>query len=156
MAANEERGEFDIELGGAVYGMRPSWEAVESFERATGHGSQRLYALASAGDMQLADSATIITECIRAWGKSTGDKAVQAFRVEKITPLVHEAGILLVNKRLALMLFLSITGGIDSKGEIKASTSSGAATAATGAGGSAGSPAQPSAGRPRRSGKARA
>lgn len=156
MAANEERGEFDIELGGVTYAMRPSWEAVEAFERAIGHASQRLYALAAAGDLQLSDSATIVTECIRAWGKSTGDRAVQAFRVEKVKPLLHEAGTLIVNKRLSLMLFLSITGGLDSKGERKASASSGAATDQTGADGSAGSPVQPSAGRPRRSGKARA
>jgi hypothetical protein len=34
--SNEARGEFEIELEGVKYGMRPSYDAIVAFEEGTG------------------------------------------------------------------------------------------------------------------------
>ncbi len=151
MAANEQRGEFDIVLEGVTYGMRPGWEAIEAFETSTGRPVQQLAAMARAGGLSLSAAATIVTECIKGWGRNRGDETVRGFQAENIKPLLVEAGLMVVNTRLSLMLFMAATGGLTSSGEIKAVPKK--PTAAADAA-SAESPAPPSAGPRKRSGKA--
>lgn len=173
--ANEQRGEFDIDLAGKLYPMRPTWEAIVAFEapraldeagKSIGGTGKSLQLLASEANRKVlasGDSAIIVTECVKAWARAEGDKNAARFVPEKVGPLLLQApgGLLLVQNRLAALLFMAVTGGITASGEVKAATAKRETDDETGAttkvrpDGSAGSPARPSAGRRKASGKAR-
>nr|WP_294069661.1 hypothetical protein [Sphingomonas sp.] len=120
MAANEERGEFELKLGPATYGLRPSWEAIQAFELGTGKSLMQLAGEADRGALALSSAAIIVTECMRAWGRALGNTSARGAQVENVTPMLMEAGIYLVQPRLALMLYMAATGGLTSSGEAKA------------------------------------
>ena len=75
---SEERGELALILDAAVMVLRPSHEAIESFELATGKGLIELANGSISGKLRLGEVAQIATECIRAWGRATGSKSYQA------------------------------------------------------------------------------
>lgn len=119
---NEERGEFEIELGGATYGMRPSFEAISAFEKATGRSLLQLASDAERQALSIEACAAIVTECVKAWGASEKHPSAGAFSAKKIGPLLMggPGGILFIQGRLQLMLFMAATGGVDAKGGVKA------------------------------------
>lgn len=124
MTANATRGHISLNLGGAEYILRPSYEAISAFE---GHTNRSLIDLAKAAgqsQLKLGEAAVIVTECIRAYGRSIDDKAMAAFNAERIGELIQEAdgGLVIVMKRLELLLFMAATGGYTSSGELKAPT----------------------------------
>ena len=152
MAANEERGEFEIVLDGAPYVMRPSWEAIQAFEPATGRSLLQLAADAERSSLSLSQCAIIVTECVRAWGKQEGITSARGFKAENVAPLLVEAGMFVIQPKLALMLYMAATGGLDASGKMKAALKN--PKTADGAG-SAGSPAPRSGGNRRTSGNPR-
>lgn len=117
--ANEARGEFEIELEGVSYGMRPSFEAIVAFEKATGQALLDLTRAASGQSLTVTDAAAIVTECCKAWGRATGDRSAANFNAGRVGELLIETGMLFVMKRLELMLFMAATGGVTSSGEVK-------------------------------------
>jgi hypothetical protein len=117
--ANEDRGEFEIVFEGATYVMRPSWEAIHAFEAATGRSVVQLAGEANDSALQLKAMASIITECVKAWGREVDNVSARGFNVDRVMQLIVEEGALLVVKRLALMLFMAATGGVTSSGEAK-------------------------------------
>jgi hypothetical protein len=158
MSANEERGEFGISLGGADYVLRPSFEAIQAFERpvadgGTGKSLIQLAGEADRGAMTMATTAVIIAECIRAWGKAVGNTGARGAQADVIGPMLVEAGVYIVQPKLAVLLYMAATGGLTATGEVKQVANS--AETMAGADGSAVSPAPRSGGARKTSGKPR-
>lgn len=145
--ANEARGEFEVTLEGVTYGMRPSFEAIDAFERATGKGLLVLAAGAADQTLTTAETAAIVTECVKAWGRSLAAteppelRAATGFNAPRVRELLADSGFLVVMMRLKLMLWLAATGGLTSAGEMKAMPTT--TETETPAPVSAASPAQP-------------
>lgn len=124
MTANKTRGEVSLELEGAEYVLRPSYEAISAFETQTNRSLIDLARAAGDGELKLSESAIIVTECIKAHGRATDDKAMAAFNAARVGELILQAdgGLLIAMKRLELLLFMAATGGYTGSGEVKATT----------------------------------
>lgn len=122
MAANKTRGEISLELDGCEYVLRPSFEAISAFEAQTNRSLIDLARAAGEGQLKTGEAAIIVTECIRAHGRATDDKAMASFNTSRVGELMIEAdgGLLIVTKRLELLLFMAATGGYTGSGEVKA------------------------------------
>ena len=122
--ANAERGEITLTLDGGEFVLRPSHEAIEAFESAIGKGLIVLAREAVESGLRLGEVAQIVTECVRAWGRATGDRAVQGSNAGRIAELIMESdgGLLQVSRTVATMLALASTGGYTAQGEAKAGT----------------------------------
>jgi hypothetical protein len=122
MAANETRGETSISLEGIGYVMRPSYEAIDEFEQATGKAVKELFDLAASDKLMLRDLASVIGACVRAKGRQDEDRTVGAFNDNRIREIVpgETGGVLVATRAVALMLLMAVTGGVDSQGKIKA------------------------------------
>lgn len=120
------RGEVTINLD-ATYVMRPSYEAIEAIEAATGRGVVALVNLAAQGELSLKNAAIIVTECIRAWGKQQAAngsdqpeaRSASGARPDKVAKLIHEHGLVQATERCAIVLTAAATGGVTSAGEWK-------------------------------------
>ncbi len=124
MTANKTRGEVSLELEGAEYVLRPSYEAISAFETQTNRSLIDLARAAGDGELKLSESAIIVTECIKAHGRAIDDKAMAAFNAARVGELILQAdgGLLIAMKRLELLLFMAATGGYTGSGEVKATT----------------------------------
>lgn len=124
MTANKTRGEVSLELEGAEYVLRPSYEAISAFETQTNRSLIDLARAAGDGELKLSESAVIVTECIKAHGRAIDDKAMAAFNAARVGELILQAdgGLLIAMKRLELLLFMAATGGYTGSGEVKATT----------------------------------
>lgn len=124
MTANETRGEISLELDGTEYVLRPSFEAISAFENLTGRSLIDLARAAGEGELKTSEAAVIVTECIKAQGRSINDQAMASFNSRRIGELIQESdgGLLIVIKRLELLLFMAATGGYTGAGEAKATT----------------------------------
>lgn len=124
MTANKTRGEVSLELEGAEYVLRPSYEAISAFETQTNRSLIDLARAANDGELKLSESAIIVTECIKAHGRAIDDKAMAAFNAARVGELILQAdgGLLIAMKRLVLLLFMAATGGYTGSGEVKATT----------------------------------
>jgi hypothetical protein len=122
MTANQERGEFALELDGASFTLRPSYEAILAFEADTGKGLMDLTRAALGGVMSLTELAIVATQCIRAWGKEHNDTGASGVNAVRIGGLIMESngGISHAMTVIGSMLALATTGGINAKGEVKA------------------------------------
>lgn len=120
--ANAERGEITLTLDGAEFVLRPSNEAIMAFEEATGKGLLQLAQESLRGALRLGEVAQIATECIRAWGRATGQKSSQGVNALRIAELITEAdgGFVTACKVISAMLSLASTGGYTAQGEVKA------------------------------------
>lgn len=118
MEANEERGEVEITLGGTVYVMRPSYQAMISIERLTG---RTMVALAVSvgegrfGSLTLDECAHIVTQGIHAAGRDRGDKVVQAYKTEKIGEMIYDDGIVESLPVIENFLINALSGGTKKK-----------------------------------------
>lgn len=124
MTANKTRGEVSLELEGAEYVLRPSYEAISAIEAQTDRSLIDLARAAGDGALKLGESAIIVTECIKAHGRATDDKAMASFNAGRVGELILQAdgGLLIAMKRLELLLFMAATGGYTGSGEVKATT----------------------------------
>ncbi|WP_174286632.1 hypothetical protein [Sphingomonas bacterium] len=122
MLANEERGEFDIELAGGTFSMRPSWDAIQAFEKGTGRSLLVLAGQAAAKALDTRSMATIVVECVAAWGRAKGIMSAQGFDIDRTAGMIMDSpgGPLVLCERLRLMLYMAATGGITSSGEVRA------------------------------------
>lgn len=118
--ANEERGEFEIELVGIAYGMRPTFEAIQAFEGVDGLSLTQMAVAASRGGLSVRACAIVVAETVRAWGKAEGNTSARGFQAEVVGPLLVSEGIVDVQTVLAEMLFLAATGGMTPEGKRKA------------------------------------
>lgn len=130
--ANEVRGEIDLVLEGQSYVLRPSHQAIIAMEKKTGRSLIELAALAEQSMLDQATQAIVVTELIRAWGRSIqideyasgAEKAVatsaKAANVDTIGELLFSVGVLAIQPRVAIVLGLALTGGCLPSGEVKA------------------------------------
>ncbi len=119
MNANPERGEIDVDLEGVPHVLRPSFEAQVAIERQSGRSIEQLAQAAGDGSMTLEQAAIVVTECVKAHGRATGDAARSGYSAERVGECIVETGKLIVAKRLELLLYLAATGGYTAKGEAK-------------------------------------
>ena len=121
--ANDLRGEDEIVLDGATFGMRPTYEAIVAVETATG-ASIGTMAMAGANmRLPLGWVAIIVTEFVRAWGKANGNQAAANLAVDRVGGLVMDSGIVAAQLTVAKILNGAVTGGYTSTGEAKATGS---------------------------------
>lgn len=118
---NAERGELTLSLEGVDYGLRPSFDAIVEFEEATGKSLTELVLAADSGKLRLPDLGAISCACIRAWARETGQKSLEHVSAKKLGSLIYQepGGVMLVQKRLALILFQAMTGGFTAEGNPK-------------------------------------
>lgn len=128
--ANETRGEISLELGGAKYVLRPSYEAIQSIEKKTGRGLIALARECSNGSLSLGDVALIVAECVRAYGRAHDDRHLAASSAERFAEMIldSDGGLLVAADRIALLLMLAATGGYTAAGELKPARASQQAT----------------------------
>jgi hypothetical protein len=131
--ANKERGEFALILDGASFVLRPSYEAIVAFEAETGKGLIDLARTFMTGNASLQEVATVACHCIRAWGAEKNDTGAQGAQVDKVGRLILDspAGLQGATLELGPLLILASTGGVNSKGEVKAATTTSPATSQT-------------------------
>lgn len=122
--ANESRGELELLLGGDTFVLRPSFEAIEAFEKGTGRGLMELTGEALNGKLGLADTATVVCECVRAQGRATNVIGLAGAQKDRIAEMILESdgGFQSVLITVAGMLTLAVTGGVTGAGELKAAT----------------------------------
>jgi hypothetical protein len=118
--ANELRGEVDVEFEGVSFVLRPSFEAVQAAEKATGKGLMQLYNEACDGALGIGQAAIVTTELIRAWGRATDNNSARAVNPARVGELIHETGLMNVLARLAIVLGWAVTGGCKADGTPKA------------------------------------
>lgn len=122
--AVEERGELSLHLDGTNMVLRPSWEAIDAFEKATGRGLIDLARDAIAGKLRVGEIAQIACECVRAFGRDTGDDGMARAGTDRIATLIlnSDAGVHGANGTIAGMLAMATTGGYTALGEVKPTT----------------------------------
>lgn len=117
----EERGELALPLDGQDMILRPSYEAIDAFEKATGKGLLQLARESLNGSLTLAETAQIACECIRAWGRANEDRGSAGANTQRIAELIMESdgGLRLALSTISAMLALAVTGNYTAKGEVK-------------------------------------
>lgn len=120
--ASAERGEISLTLDGGAFVLRPSFEAIDAFEAATGKGLLQLAQESLRGALRLGEVAQVVTECVRAWGRATGQKSAQGVNASRVAELILEAegGFVEASKTISAVLSLASTGGYTAQGEVKA------------------------------------
>ena len=120
---NDLRGEDEIVLDGATFGMRPTYEAIVAVETATG-ASIGTMAMAGANmRLPLGWVAIIVTEFVRAWGKANGNQVAANLAVDRVGGLIMDSGIVVAQLTVAKILNGAVTGAYTSTGEAKATGS---------------------------------
>lgn len=117
----EDRGELALTLDGMLFGLRPSYEAIDAIEKALGRGLVDVARDALSAKLSLGATAQIACECIRAWGRETQDKNASGANAPRIARLIldSEGGFHAVLQTVSAMLSLAVTGGYDSAGNLK-------------------------------------
>lgn len=120
--ANAERGEISLTLDGVEMVMRPSHEAILAFESATGKGLAQLAAQAVACTLTLGEVAQVAAECIRAWGRATGQRGYAGSTATRVGELILEApgGLRDAMGPISSVLALAFTGEYTASGKLKA------------------------------------
>lgn len=122
--ANAERGEIALHLDGVPMVMRPSHEAIQLFEQATGKGLIQLTREALAGELSMGETAQVACQCIKAWGRATKNVSVAGVNADRIAELMMEGegGFRAALATVAGLLALASTGGVTAAGELKPAT----------------------------------
>lgn len=123
-AAVDTRGRIQVNLGGADYALRPSWQAIEAIEHQLGRSLIELSGQAVNGSLKIGDQAVIVTEMMKAEGRaeaSAGPSYLGA-KPERIAELIYEASAPAITARLAVLLIGAVTGGYTAAGELKPAT----------------------------------
>jgi hypothetical protein len=121
--ANEDRGELAVILDGTTMVLRPTFEALSEIEQTLDRGLVDLARDALGAKLKLADTAQIVTVCVRAWGKETENKGAAGANAQRIARLIvdSDGGLYTVLQTVAKMLSIAVTGGYNSAGELKPS-----------------------------------
>ncbi|WP_010218937.1 GTA-gp10 family protein [Sphingomonas sp. PAMC 26621] len=122
--ANADRGELSLILDGATMVLRPTFEALTEIEQTLDRGLVDLARDALAAKLKLAETAQIVTACVRAWGKEAGDKGASGANATRIARLIvdSEGGLHNALRTVGALLSLAVTGGYTASGELKPST----------------------------------
>lgn len=122
--AVEDRGEIALTLGGMEMVLRPSYEAINAIEVATGKGLLQLARDALEAKLTLGEASQIACEAICAWGRETGDEQASGATAKRLGALILESeqGFHGVLSTLAAMLSVAVTGGYTSAGKMKPTT----------------------------------
>jgi hypothetical protein len=122
--ANEDRGELSLILDGATMVLRPTFEALTEIEQALDRGLVDLARDALDAKLKLAETAQIVTACVRAWGRDVSDKGAAGANAACIARLIvdSDGGLHNALKTVGALLSLAVTGGYTSAGELKPST----------------------------------
>jgi hypothetical protein len=108
MTANPHRGEQSIELAGATYVLRPTFEAAVAIEEQLGGLLGLLTRLLNDRTaLTLKEAAVIVCECMKAGG--------QAANQDKVKRLLFEAGYYTAAPQVLELLTAMVTGGIEQK-----------------------------------------
>lgn len=121
---NELRGEAEIVLGRATYGMRPSYEAIVEIEKATGKTIGVMAVAASNVALPVSTLAIVVAELIKAWGRATKDASAAHVGAGKIGSLIVETSVVAASLGVAKVLTDAVTGGYTASGEAKAAETS--------------------------------
>lgn len=118
------RGEITIELEGQEYILRPSFEAIESIEEATGQTLFDLAGDATQGKLSFKVMGIIVAAMMRAYGKSHPEDPLfttyRSSKPERLSELIYEFGGPRVTARITVLLVGALTGGYTASGEAKA------------------------------------
>lgn len=129
--ANYLRGEVDLALNGQRFVLRPSYTAIVAIEKKAALPLLQLAQLAEQGCLSQEQQAIVVTELVRAWGRSlvtdeyasAADKAIataaRGANADAIAELLYPVGLMAVQPRLAIVLGLALTGGCLPSGEMK-------------------------------------
>ncbi len=110
-AANRARGEVDIMLDGTPHVLRPTFEAAQAIEQATGRSLIDLARAADDGSLSLSAMAIVVAEGVRAWGRDINKPSIAGVNARRIGELIYADGILRTIPRVALFLSAAVTGG---------------------------------------------
>ncbi|WP_129586364.1 hypothetical protein [Sphingomonas montana] len=113
------RGEAVLTLADTEYPLRPSFEAIVAFERATGMTRYQLADAANSNALTLETMGVVAAELIRAHAKANEDADMARVRPERIAQLIYEAGSFGISLQLALVLMRAAGGGYTIEGEAK-------------------------------------
>lgn len=129
--ANELRGEVDLVLDGQRFVLRPSFTAIVAIEKKTGRPLIELATLAEQVALPQDAQAVVVTELVRAWGRSfvvdeyatAADRSI-ATSAKHANPdtmgeLLYSVGAMAVQPRIAIVLGMALTGGCLPSGEAK-------------------------------------
>lgn len=127
---NKDRGEVELELDGARYPMRPSYEAQIAIEEALGESIEALWirgrAVAEAAvtkapirrgaGLTLRQMSVIIVECANAAGRDRGEdgKMLRGWSVDQVAEKIVKYRYR-VNASMAALLNAALFGGADPK-----------------------------------------
>jgi hypothetical protein len=119
--ASAERGEATLNLDGQDIGLRPSFAAIEEIEATLDRGLVDITRSAIDAKMKLGETAQVACSLIREFGRATDDKGLAGVNAKRIGRLILDAegGLLVVQKILAGVLSMAVTGGYDSEGNLK-------------------------------------
>jgi hypothetical protein len=111
--ANPYRGEISVTLDGAEFVLRPDFDAILAIDEALG-GITALArrGLADLTSMTLSELAVVITEGIKAHGRSTGSSNAHA-GVDNVKRMIFKAGIPTVLPAVGKFLAAAVTGGVE-------------------------------------------
>lgn len=113
MTANNLRGELTITLEGVEYPLRPSFTAIVAIEDKSGKSLQELAIAADGGGLSLQQMAVIVVEAMSAYGRANGRNDLVGWKYERVAELLFDAGLMIVQPRIALLLAMALTGGHD-------------------------------------------
>ncbi len=116
-----DRGELMLVIDGQPYGLRPSYDAIETIETMLGRGLVDVAGDAINSRLKLGELAQVATECIKAWGRANGRPDTANFNAKRVARLIIDAdgGLLTAMRKVGQLLTLAVTGGYDSEGNPK-------------------------------------
>ena len=112
MTANPHRGEIAIRLD-ADYVIRPDFEAAAAIDEQLGSIIDVARRALSEKSISYREASIIICEGMKAQGRATDDKTMQAVNLRRVQQLVYEAGMLTVLGPCLGFLAAAVTGGAD-------------------------------------------
>jgi hypothetical protein len=111
--ANPHRGEISVKLDGADHVLRPDFDAILAIDEGLG-GITALTrrAIADVSSLTLQELAVVITEGIKAHGRSTGSASAHS-GVDTVKRMIVKNGIPTVLPAVAAFLAAAVTGGVE-------------------------------------------
>lgn len=111
MAANAHRGEIAIRLD-ADYVLRPDFEAVAAIDEQLGSVLDAARD-AAGGKISYRVAAVVICEGLKASGRASGDRALQAVNLRRVQELIFDVGLLTVLEPVSRFLVAAVMGGVE-------------------------------------------
>jgi hypothetical protein len=121
--ANALRGEATIDLDGATFTMRPTYEAIVAVEAATGSTIGTMAMAGANMRLPLGWVAIVVTEFVRASGKATGNQVAANLSVERVGGLIMDSSIVGASLAVAQVMSDAVSGKYTASGEAKATGS---------------------------------